>query len=75
MTHLPFPVGADIASSEEDERRTVPNQLGEERRVPEIHLDQMFMGDEKEGQTFALLVARERASRPVLSTVVPRKSP
>ena len=34
----------------------------------------MFMGDEKEGKTLAFLVARERATRTVLSTVVPTKS-
>ena len=32
------------------------------------------MGDEKQGTTFALLVGRERPTRLVLSTVVPRKS-
>ena len=31
----------------------------------------MFMGDEKESKTLALLVARERETRAVLSTVVP----
>ena len=30
----------------------------EEKQVPEIHLDHMFMGDEKKGKTLALLVAR-----------------
>ena len=32
------------------------------------------MGDEKVGKTLACLVAREKATRAVLSTVVPRKS-
>ena len=32
------------------------------------------MSDEKEWKTLAFLVARERATRAVLSTVVPRKS-
>ena len=31
------------------------------------------MGDEKEGKTLAVLVTRERATRAVLSTVVPSK--
>ena len=31
------------------------------------------MGDEKEGKTLAFLVARERETRAVLITVVPRK--
>ena len=34
----------------------------------------MFMGDEKEGNALAFVVARERATRDVLSTVGPRKS-
>ena len=37
-------------------------------------MDNMFMGDEKEGKTLTFLAARERAMKAVLSTVVPRKS-
>ena len=48
--------------------------MEEERQVPEVHLDCMFMGDEKEGKTLAFLVARERETRVVLSMVVPRKT-
>ena len=55
---------------EEDCRKT----MEEERQVPEVHLDYMFMGDEKEGKTLAFLVARERETRAVLSTVVPRRT-
>ena len=55
---------------EEDFRRTTKK----ERHVPDIHLDYMFMGEEEEGKTLAFWVARERATRAVLSTVVPRKS-
>ena len=32
------------------------------------------MGDEKEGKTLAVLVTRERATRAVLSTVVPEQT-
>ena len=39
-----------------------------------MHLDYMFMGDEKEGKSSAFLVARERGTRAVLSAVVPRKT-
>ena len=43
---------------------------------PEIHVDHMmdlmFMGDEKEGATLAFLVAREKETKAVFSTVVPR---
>ena len=74
MTHLPFRswcrhciVGR---GREEDCRKT----MEEERKVPEVHLDYMFIVDEKEGKTLAFLFARERESRAVLSTVVPRKT-
>ena len=33
--------------------------MEEERQVPEVHMDYIFMGDEKEGKTLAFLVARE----------------
>ena len=46
----------------------------EESRVIEIHLDCMFTGNEKEGKTWAFLFAREKVTKAVLSTVVPRKS-
>ena len=55
---------------EEDCRKS----MEEERQVPEVHLDHMFMGHEKEGKTLAFLVAREKETRAVLSTVVPRKT-
>ena len=48
--------------------------MEEERQVQEVHVDCMFMGDEKEGKTLAFVVARERETRDVLSTVVPRKT-
>ena len=53
-----------------DRRRT----MEEERQVPEVYLDYMFMGGEKKGKTLAFLVARERETRAVLNTVVPRKT-
>ena len=48
---------------EEDCRKTVE----EERQVPEVHFDYMFMGDEKEGNTLAFLVARESETRTPLT--------
>ena len=33
----------------------------------------VFMGDEKEGKTLALLLARERVTRAVVSSVVPSR--
>ena len=56
---------------EEDCRQTMEE---ERQEVPEFHLDYMFMGDEKEGKTLALLVSRERETRAVLSTVVSRQT-
>ena len=45
-----------VRGREEDCRKS----MEEERQVPEVHLDYMLMGDEKEGKTLAFLVARER---------------
>ena len=76
MTHLPFRSWRRHCSCikgmgrEEDCRMSIE----EERQVQDIHLYYMFMGDEKEGKTLAFLVARERATRTVLSTVVPTNS-
>ena len=42
--------------------------------VAEVHLDFMFMGDEGEDRTLAVLVAKERSRGMVMSTVAPRKS-
>lgn len=39
-----------------------------------MHVDFMFMGEEKEGETLAMLVGRERKTRATVATVVPRKS-
>ena len=74
MTHLPFRSWCRHCimgtGREEDCRKS----MEEERQVPEVPLDYMFTGDEKEGKTLAFLVAREREMRAVLSTVVPRKT-
>jgi hypothetical protein len=42
--------------------------------VPEVHLDFMFMGDEKSEKTLAMLVAKERTTKAVMGCVAPRKS-
>ena len=72
MTHLPFSRWCRHCikgEREEDCRRATE----EERHVPEIHFDYMFMGEEKEAKTLALLMARKRETRAALSTLVPRK--
>ena len=67
MTHLPFRSWCRHCIIC---RRT----MEEERQVLEVHLEYIFMGDEKEGKTLSFLVAIERETRAVLSTVVPRKT-
>ena len=42
--------------------------------VPEIHMDFMFMGEEKGDGALAMLVVRERGTRAVMGCVAPRKS-
>ena len=37
--------------------------MEEERQVPEVHLDNMFMGDEKEGKTLAFLVCEGKGDK------------
>ena len=54
-----FAVGADKASGEEDERKTTE----EERQVPEIHLDYMFMGDKKEGHNIGFLAFKRTSDK------------
>ena len=65
MTHRPFRSWCNIASREEDERECLESVA---------FWTACSWGDEMEGNTLAFLVARERATRAVLSTVVPRRS-
>ena len=73
MMHLPFRHWCRHCikgRGREDCRKSI----NEARQVPEIHLEYMFMGDEKERNTLTFWVAGERATRAVLSTVFPRRS-
>ena len=74
MTHLPFRSWCRHCIMERGREEDCRKTMEEERQVPEAHLDYMFMGDEKEGQTLAFLVAREREKISVLSAVVLRKT-
>ena len=74
MTHLPFRSWCRHCIMGRGREEDCRNTIEEERQVPEVHLDYMLTGDEKEGKTLASLVARERVTRAVLSTVVPRKT-
>ena len=60
MTHLPFRSWCRHCIMERGREEDCRKSMEEERQVPEVHLDYMFMGDEKEGKTLAFLVARER---------------
>ena len=53
--------------NEEDSRRTT----AEERNVPAHHVDSVFMGDERDGSTLALLSAGAGIPEAVFSGVVP----
>ena len=59
MTHLPFRSWCRHCIMGRGREEDCRKSMEEERQVPEVHLDYMFMGDEKEGKTLAFLVARE----------------
>ena len=74
MTHLPFRSWCRHCIMGRGRENDCHKSMKEEGQVLEVHSCYMFMGDEKEGKTLAFLVARERETRAVLSTVVPRKT-
>ena len=74
MTHRPFRIWCKHCIKGRRREEDCRKSIEEDGQVPEIHLDCMFMGDEMEGNTLAFLVGRERATRAVPSTVVPRRS-
>ena len=74
MTHLPLRNWCRHCIMERGREEDCRKTMEDERQVPEVHLDYMFMGNDKEGKTLAFLVAKEREARAVLSTVVPRKT-
>ena len=67
-------VGADSASREGAARMIVAKQLKKrDKSQKSVWTACVFMGDEKEGKTLALLLARERVTRAVVSSVVPSR--
>ena len=72
LTHLPFRSWCRHCIRERGKEEKCPRKVRDENGIPEVHLDYMFMGDEQEERTLALLVARERDSKATLATVVPR---
>ena len=72
MTHLPFRSWCRHCvrgRGKEEPCRKVEGERG----LPEIHLDFMFMGEEKGDRTLAMLVGRERETKATFATVVPSK--
>ena len=74
MTHLLFRSWCRHCIMRRGREEDCRNSMEEIRQVPEVHLDYMFTGNEKEGKTLAFLVARGRETRAVLSSVVPMKT-
>ena len=74
MTRLPFRSWCTRCIKGRTREKHCCTATEEERQVPDLQVENMFMGDEKEWKTLAFVVARERATNAVLSTVVPRKS-
>ena len=72
-THIPFRNWCRHCvrgRGKEDECR----RTDREPEKPEVHLDFMFMGEEKSEKTLVILVAKERTTKAVMGCVVPRKS-
>ena len=72
MTHLPFRSWCRHCvrgRGKEEPCRKVEGERG----LPEIHVDFMFMGEEKGAKTLAMLVGRERETKATFATVVPSK--
>ena len=74
MMHLPFRNWCRHCIKGRGREEDCRKSINEARQVPEIHLEYMFMGDEEERNTLTFWVAGERATRAVLSTVVPKRS-
>ena len=66
-------VGA-ATTSEEKESKAQYRQMTQEEAGPELHMDFAFMGDEESEELLTILVAKERTTRMLMSTVVPAKS-
>ena len=49
-------------------------RLTQEEVGPELHMDFAFMGDEESDELLSILVAKERTTRMLMSTVVQAKS-
>ena len=75
LTHLPFRNWCRHCIRGKGKEEPCQKQENMEENMEEIHMDFMFMGEEKENvNTLTFLVAKEKNSKMVLTTVTPRKS-
>ena len=74
LTHLPYRNWCRHCVRGRGKEEPCRRGTGEEGGLPEFHVDYMFMGEEKGEKTLAILVARMKETKAVMSTVVPRKS-
>jgi hypothetical protein len=75
LTHLPYRSWC-WACVRGRGKNAAHTKLKEEKSVPEIHFDYMFVGMKDEpGEVLTCLVAREALSKMMLAMVVPSKSP
>ena len=74
LTHLPYRSWCWICVH--GKAKNAHHKIGKnEKMLPEIHFDFMFMGHKDEpGETVTCLVAREAITRMTLATVIPDKS-
>ena len=72
MTHLPFRNWCRHGVRGRGKEEPCRNARGDGSDMPELHMDFMFMGEEEGGATLTLLVAKERSSRALMATVVPK---
>ena len=74
LTHLPFRSWCEHCVKGRG-REAPHRRIAEEPKIPEVHVDFCFIGDEGAGgETVPILLARERITRMGLATVVPRKT-
>ncbi len=74
LTHLPYRSWCRHCVRGRGKEEPCRRGAGEEGGLPEFHVDYMFMGEEKGEKTLAILVARMKETKAVMSTVVPKKS-
>ena len=73
-THLPYRSWCRHCVRGRGKEEPCRRQEGGGGEIPEFHVDFMFMGEEGGGKTIAILVGRQRVTKAVMATVVPRKS-